>query len=67
MKYNAYVSKTISLRRCKSSKKLYNAKNSSMERHTCLMIFIFIIYGGFFIICGSCIIIRDDFFIVFGT
>ena len=40
---------------------------SSMVRHSCLMIFIFIIYGGFFIICGGYIIIRGDFFIIFGT
>ena len=40
----------------------------TMERHTCLMIFIFIIYGVFFfIICGGYIIIRGYFFITFGT
>ena len=33
-----------------------------MERHTCLMIFIFIIYDGFFIMCGGYIIIRGAIF-----
>ena len=42
-------------------------KASGMERHTCLMIFIFIIYCGFLIICGGYIIIRGGFFSIFGT
>ena len=35
-----------------------------MERHTCLMIFIFIIHGVCFIICGGYIIIHGDLFVV---